>query len=57
MFDTFFVTFEKMLQLMGFIAVGYGINKLRILPKSAAQGISKLATTVLLPCLFCMERT
>lgn len=52
MFDTFLVTFEKMLQLMGFIAVGYGIKKLRILPKSAEQGISKLATTVLLSCLF-----
>lgn len=51
MTDAFLIAFKTMVQLLGFMAVGYGLNKLRIIPKEAGQAVSKLVTSVFLPCL------
>ena len=34
-----------------FLVVGFGLNRLKILPKGAGGGVSKLVTTVFLPAL------
>lgn len=40
-----------MARIFGFLLLGFGLNRLKILPKGAGSGISKLVTTVFLPAL------
>lgn len=52
MLSTFLITFEQMLRIFLFLATGFLLNRLHILPKSSGIGISKLVTSVLLPALW-----
>ena len=51
MLTAFLTTMEQMLRILLFLAIGFGMNKLHILPQGANKGISKLATTLLLPAM------
>lgn len=51
MFTAFITTLEQMARIFLFLAIGFGLNRLRILPKGAEGGISRLITTILLPAL------
>ena len=51
MLTAFLTTLEQMLRIVLFLAIGFGMNKLHILPKGASSGISKLATTLFLPAM------
>ena len=51
MLTAFLTTLEQMLRILLFLAIGFGMNKLHILPKGANKGISKLATTLFLPAM------
>ncbi len=47
----FFSTLNQILFLFGFIAIGYVLTKTEVLPKSAAEVLSKLENTVFIPAL------
>ncbi len=49
--DVFMPTLWKMLELFLFMAVGYLLNKLRLLPKDAATVISKMENYIFVPCI------
>lgn len=51
MLTAFLTTLEQMLRILSFLVIGFGLNRLHILPKGAGAGISRLATTVLLPAM------
>ncbi len=51
MLETFLMTFEKMAQLLLFVALGYGCNRLKLIPHAAEQVLSRLVTLLLLPSL------
>ena len=51
MLTAFLTTLEQMARIFLFIAVGFGLNRLHILPKGAGAGISRLVTMLLLPAL------
>ncbi len=51
MLFAFLTTLEQMMRIMLFLLIGFGLNRLRILPKGAGTGISRLVTTVFLPSL------
>lgn len=51
MLITFLATLEQMIRIFLFLAVGYSLNRLHIVPKGASVGISKLVTMVFLPAL------
>lgn len=51
MLTAFLTTLEQMARIFLFIAVGFGLNRLHILPKGAGVGISRLVTMLLLPAL------
>ena len=51
MWITFLTTLEQMTRIFLFLLLGFGLNRLKILPKGAGTGISKLVTTVFLPAL------
>ena len=51
MLSAFLTTLMQMIRIMLFLVVGFGLNRLRILPKGAGAGISRLVTTVLLPAM------
>ena len=46
MLSAFLTTLMQMIRIMLFLVVGFGLNRLRILPKGAGAGISRLVTTV-----------
>ena len=51
MLFAFLTTLEQMVRIFLFLLMGFGLNRLRILPKGAGTGISRLVTTVFLPAL------
>ena len=51
MLTAFLTTLEQMARIFLFLLVGFGLNRLHILPKGAGAGISRLVTMVLLPAL------
>ena len=51
MLDAFLMTFEKMAQLILFVALGYGCNRLKLIPHAAEQVMSLFVTLLLLPSL------
>lgn len=51
MFSTFLTALEQMSRLLILISIGFVFNKLHLLPKAAESVISRLVTTLLLPCL------
>ncbi len=51
MLSAFLATFVQMIRIMLFLVVGFCLNRLRVLPKGAGTGISKLATMVFLPAM------
>ena len=51
MLTAFLTTLEQMARIFLFLLIGFGMNRLHILPKGAGSGISRLATTVMLPAL------
>lgn len=51
MLTAFLTTLAQMARLFLFMALGFGLNRLHILPKNSGAGISKLATTVFIPAL------
>lgn len=51
MFAAFTTTLIQMTRILMFLVVGFGLNRLKILPKGAGGGVSKLVTTVFLPAL------
>ena len=51
MLTAFLTTLEQMIRILLFLAIGFGMNKLHILPNGASKGISKLATTLFLPAM------
>jgi len=51
MLTAFLTTLEQMTRILLFLIVGFGLNRLHILPKGAGAGISRLVTMVFLPAL------
>lgn len=51
MFTVFLTTLEQMLKIMLYLLLGFGINRLHILPENARASISRLITVILLPAL------
>lgn len=51
MWITFLTTLEQMTRIFVFLLLGFGLNRLNILPKGAGAGISKVVTVVFLPAL------
>lgn len=51
MITAFLTTLEQMARILLFLVIGYGLNRLRILPKGAATGSSRLVTVLFLPAL------
>lgn len=49
MLFAFLSTLEQMVRITLFLLIGFGLNRLRILPAGAGTGISRLITTVLVP--------
>lgn len=54
MLSSFLITLEQMVRLLLFLAIGFTLNRLNVLPKGSGLGISRLVTNLLLPalCLF-----
>lgn len=51
MLATFLTTLEQMARILILLAIGYGFNKLRLIPKTAEPVLSKFVTMLFLPCL------
>ena len=51
MLTAFFTTLMEMARILLFLVVGFGLNRLHILPKGAGAGISRLDTILLLPAM------
>ena len=51
MLAAFTTTLIQMTRLLIFLIVGFGLNRLKILPKGTGGGVSKLVTAVFLPAL------
>ena len=51
MLTAFFTTLMQMARILLFLVVGFGLNRLHILPKGAGAGISRLDTMLLLPAM------
>lgn len=51
MLTAFLTTLEQMGRILLFLVVGFGMNRLHILPKGAGAGVSKLVTVLFLPAL------
>jgi len=51
MLTAFLTTLEQMARILLYLAVGFGLNRLHILPKGAGTGISRLVTMVFLPAM------
>ncbi|MBE5784016.1 MAG: hypothetical protein E7329_11960 [Clostridiales bacterium] len=57
MITVFFTVLEQMIRILLFLVLGYALNRLRILPKGAGSGISRMVTMVFLPCLLIYNNT
>lgn len=51
MLETFLMTLEKMMEILGLLALGYLFNKLKLVPRTAEPVLSKFVTFLFLPCL------
>lgn len=51
MLTAFLTTLAQMARILLFLIVGFGLNRLHILPKGAGVGISRLVTMLLLPAM------
>ena len=51
MLTAFLTTLGEMARILMFMLLGFGLNRLHILPKGAGAGISRLITMVLIPAL------
>lgn len=51
MLTAFLTTLGEMTRILLFLVVGFGLNRLHILPKGAGAGISRLITMVFLPAM------
>ena len=51
MLTAFFTTLMEMARILLFLVVGFGLNRLHILPKGAGAGISRLDTMLFLPAM------
>ena len=51
MLTVFLTTLGEMARILMFMVLGFGLNRLHILPKGAGAGISRLITMVLIPAL------
>lgn len=51
MLESFLTTLEQMARILMLLAIGYGFNKLRLIPKTAEPVLSKFVTMLFLPCL------
>lgn len=51
MLTAFFTTLMQMARILLFLVVGFGLNRLHILPKGAGVGISRLDTMLFLPAM------
>jgi predicted permease len=51
MFTVFLTTLGEMTRILMFMVLGFGLNRLHILPKGSGAGISRLITMVLIPAL------
>ena len=51
MLTAFLTTLVQMARILLFLALGFALNRLHILPKGAGTGISRLVTTVFLPAM------
>ena len=51
MLIAFLATLGEMTRILMFMVLGFGLNRLHILPKGAGAGISRLITMVLIPAL------
>lgn len=51
MLTAFLTTLAEMTRILLFMVLGYGLNRLHVLPKGAGVGISRLITMVLIPAL------
>lgn len=51
MLTAFLTTLAQMTRIMMFMVVGFGLNRLHILPKGAGAGISRLVTMLFLPAM------
>ncbi len=47
----FLTTLEQMIRILLFLAIGFALNRLHILPKGAGAGCSKLVTVLFIPAL------
>ena len=51
MLTAFFTTLMQMARILLFLVVGFGLNRLHVLPKGAGAGISRLDTMLFLPAM------
>lgn len=51
MFTAFLTTLAQMTRILLFLMVGFGLNRLHVLPKGAGAGISRLITMLFLPAM------
>ena len=51
MLDTFLMTFGKMMQLLLLVALGYGLNRSKLITRAAEQVLSRFVTFLFLPAL------
>ncbi|MBQ5865528.1 MAG: AEC family transporter, partial [Oscillospiraceae bacterium] len=51
MLTVFLTTLGEMTRILMFMVLGFGLNRLHILPKGSGAGISRLITMVLIPAL------
>lgn len=51
MITAFLITLEQMGRILLFLILGFGLNRLRILPKETSAALSKLITMVLMPAI------
>ena len=51
MLTAFFTTFMQMARILLFLVLGFGLNRLHVLPKGAGAGISRLDTMLFLPAM------
>ena len=51
MADAFLITFEKMMEILGLLTLGFLFNKLKLIPRTAEHVLSRFVTMLFLPCL------
>ena len=51
MLTAFLTTLSQMARILLFLIIGFGLNRLHILPKGAGSGVSRLVTKIFLPAM------